>query len=137
MAIKVYPKSISAKKRVSRQRRAMKARKQIRTLQVKNPELVRLTVYRSNKHISAQLIKYSALDGQSHVIAMASSKESGLVEQCKNTGNIEAARLVGKSIAEKAKALNIDNIAFDRSGYLYHGRVAALADAARENGLQF
>jgi large subunit ribosomal protein L18 len=67
----------------------------------------------------------------------ASTLEKSLRDNLKNTGNIEAAEAVGKSIAEKAKAAGIENVAFDRSGFKYHGRVKALADAARENGLQF
>lgn len=137
MAVKVFKKSKTEKRKVSREKRAKRARMHIRKLQTQNPGLVRLVVNRSSNHISAQLIKYNALEGKSEVIASATTKDKAVKEQCKHTGNIEAAKLVGKLVAEKAKSLNIDAIAFDRSGYLYHGRVKALADAARENGLEF
>ncbi len=109
----------------------------IRRLQTNNPELVRLTVHRSNNHISAQLLRYEALTGKSIVIATATSKEKEIKSQSKNTGNIDAAKIVGAKIADRAKSHNVSKVAFDRSGYIYHGRVAALADAAREAGLEF
>jgi len=137
MAVTVFKKSKTEKRKVSREKRAKRARMHIRKLQTRTPELVRLVVNRSSNHISAQLIKYSALDRTTQVLASATTKDKAVKEQCKHTGNIEAAKLIGKMIAEKAKSLNLDNIAFDRSGYLYHGRVAALADAAREHGLEF
>jgi large subunit ribosomal protein L18 len=137
MAVKVYPKSNTAKKKVGRLKRATRTRCHIRELQERNPDLVRMSVYRSNKHISVQLIKYFPLERRSEVVAVVSSMEKAVSEQCKNTSNIEAAKLVGKLVAEKAKSLGLEHIAFDRSGFLYHGRVKALADAARENGLQF
>ena len=92
-------------------------------------ECPRLNVFRSNSHIFAQLID----DVKGVTLASSSSVELKL----KNGGNVEGARLVGKDIAEKAKKLKIKNVVFDRGGYLYHGRVEALADAARENGLEF
>ena len=91
----------------------------------------RLSVYRSNSNIFAQLID----DENGVTLVSASSLDKDL--NIANGGNVEAAKLVGKSIAEKAKKAKIKTVVFDRSGYLYHGRVEALADAARENGLEF
>ncbi len=115
-------------KRLARLRRARKTRAKIAQLKV-----MRLTVYRSNAHIYAQIC---SPDG-SRILAAASTLSKELRDQVRNGGNKEAAALVGKAIAEKAKALGITRVAFDRSGYLYHGRVKALADAAREAGLEF
>ena len=92
-------------------------------------ECPRLNVFRSNTNIFVQLID----DVKGVTLASSSSVELKL----KNGGNIEGARLVGKDIAEKAKKLKIKKVVFDRGGYLYHGRVEALAEAARENGLEF
>ena len=89
----------------------------------------RLVVFRSNKHIEAQLVD----DLKGATLASASSVQLKL----ENGGNIEAAKKVGAAIAEAAKAKKISKVVFDRGGYLYHGRVQALADAAREGGLQF
>ncbi|MAZ38518.1 MAG: 50S ribosomal protein L18 [Legionellales bacterium] len=137
MAVKKFHKSATAKKKVARVRRAKRSRMHIRNLQTKSPDLIRLTVSRSNNHISAQLLKYDALKAETTVIASATTKDKTIKSQCKHTGNAEAAKLVGKSIAEKAKLNNVQTVAFDRSGYIYHGRIAALADAAREGGLEF
>jgi large subunit ribosomal protein L18 len=115
-------------KKLARLRRATKTRHKICELGV-----VRLTVHRTPKHIYVQIIKPS--DGD--VVASASTIEPVLRQQLKNTGNKEAAITVGKTIAERAMAKGIAKVAFDRSGYKYHGRVKALADAAREGGLQF
>jgi len=93
----------------------------------------RLTVTRSNQHIYANVISGCG----SKVLASASTAEKEVREQIKNGGNAEAAALIGKRIAEKAKAAGIEKVAFDRAGYQYHGRIKALADAAREGGLQF
>jgi len=93
-------------------------------------ELPRLSVFRSNKEIYAQLID----DKAGVTLASASSREEGV---SKSVNKVEQAKEVGKTLAEKAKAENIANVVFDRSGYLYHGRVKALADGAREAGLQF
>ena len=96
-------------------------------------ERPRLAVYKSGKHIYAQLI-----DDVNHVtIASASSLDKALKEQVKNGANIEAAKLIGSEIAKKAKEKGIECVVFDRGGFLYHGRIAALADAAREAGLFF
>lgn len=91
----------------------------------------RLNVFRSNQNIFAQLID----DENCITLASASSIDKEL--KLENGSNVEAAAKVGKLIAERAKKLNIKNVKFDRGGYQYHGRVAALADAARENGLEF
>jgi len=94
---------------------------------------VRLTVHRTNCHIYAQLVD----DKEGNTIASASTLESDLREQLPTGSNVAAAIGVGKRIAEKALHIGISDIAFDRSGYKYHGRIKALADAAREGGLKF
>jgi len=93
----------------------------------------RLTVYRSNKHIYAQIID----DERGHTLVAASSLSKEFKATAKKGSNIEGARLVGSILAEKALAKNIERIVFDRNGYLYHGRVKALAEAVREKGIQF
>jgi large subunit ribosomal protein L18 len=95
----------------------------------------RLTVFKSNKYIYAQLID----DVKGHTLASASTMDAAFVkaEKLKSTSNIDAAKSVGSHIAKKAKDLKIEEVIFDRSGYIYHGKVAALADAAREAGLKF
>jgi len=118
---------IAKKRRQDRIRRHHRIRK---TMQG-TPERPRLAVFRSSRHISAQVID----DLNGVTIASASTNESELVSV--NGGNIEAAGSVGKLIAERAKNAGIDSVVFDRGGYRYHGRVAALADAAREEGLEF
>ena len=115
-------------KKQSRLRRARKGRKKIAELAAN-----RLTVHRTPRHIYAQVI---APDGGT-VLASASTLEKDVRKGTKNTGNVAAAAIVGARIAEKAKAANIDTVAFDRSGFRYHGRVKALAEAAREAGLKF
>lgn len=91
----------------------------------------RLSVFRSNKQIYAQIID----DLKGNTLLSASSKENGIHE--KPVNKVEQSKEVGKLLAEKAKAAGIENVVFDRSGYLYHGRVKALADGAREGGLKF
>lgn len=113
-------------KKLSRLRRARKTRAKIHELVVP-----RLTIHRTPRHIYAQVI---AADGQK-VLASASTVQADVKANLKSTGNVDAATAVGKAIAEKAKAAGIDKVAFDRSGFRYHGRVKALADAAREAGL--
>jgi large subunit ribosomal protein L18 len=93
----------------------------------------RLSVFRSSKHIHAQLID----DNKGVTLAAASSLEKTMRAGAKNGANIAAAKAVGKLIAERAKEKGIKNVVFDRGGYLYHGRIKALADAAREGGLNF
>jgi large subunit ribosomal protein L18 len=96
-------------------------------------ERPRLSVFRSDKHIYAQVID----DYAGKTLASASSTEDDVRGELKNGGNIAAAKNVGKAIAEKAKAAGVTMVAFDRGGRMYHGRVKALADAAREAGLKF
>ena len=93
----------------------------------------RLSVFRSSKHIHAQLID----DEKGVTLVAASSLEKAMRENAKTGANIEAAKTVGKLIAERAKEKGIKDVVFDRGGYLYHGRIKALADAAREGGLNF
>lgn len=112
----------------SRQRRARKTRAKISALRV-----LRLSVHRTNGHIYAQIFAESG----DVVLASASTLELDVRKDVLNGGNIDAAALIGKRIAEKAKAAGINSVAFDRSGYKYHGRIKALAEAARENGLSF
>jgi large subunit ribosomal protein L18 len=112
----------------ARQRRARKTRAKIA-----GQKAVRLVISRSNLHIYAQIISASG----DQVLASASTVEADLKKDVANGGNIAAAILVGKRIAEKAKSAGVIEVAFDRSGYKYHGRVKALADSAREHGLQF
>ena len=92
---------------------------------------MRLSVHRTPQHIYAQVF-----DPGSQVVASASTLQKDVAEGLKGTGNIEAAKAVGKAIAERAKAKGITRVAFDRSGFKYHGRIKALADAAREAGLE-
>ncbi len=115
-------------KKQSRLRRARRTRGKISELAVH-----RLSVHRTPRHIYAQII---APDGAS-VLASASTVQKELREKLKGTGNVDAAAEVGRAIAEKAKAAGVESVAFDRSGFRFHGRVKALADAAREGGLQF
>ena len=115
-------------KRESRLRRAAQTRRKQHELNV-----VRLAVHRTNQHIYAQVLSN---DG-SKVLAAASTVEKDVRGQVPNGGNKAAAVAVGKRIAEKAREKGIEAVAFDRSGYKYHGRVKALADAAREAGLKF
>lgn len=115
-------------KKTNRLRRAKRTRAKIRELAVP-----RLTVHRTPRHIYAQVID---ADG-SRVLAASSTVGKDLRGDVKNGGNVDAASSVGKSIAEKAVAAGISQVAFDRAGFKYHGRVKALADAARENGLKF
>lgn len=115
-------------KKESRLRRARKTRAKIAELKI-----ARLCVHRSNCHIYAQV--YSGTGNQ--VLAAASSVEPEMRAAMLNGGNVEAAKAVGKLIAERALAKGIKEVAFDRSGFKYHGRVKALAEAARENGLKF
>ena len=116
-------------KKSSRLRRAKRARAKIRELGAN-----RLSIHRTPRHIYAQVI---APNG-SEVIASASTVDKGIAGEIEgSTGNAAAAAAVGKAIAERAKAKGIERVAFDRSGFRYHGRVKALADAAREAGLEF
>jgi large subunit ribosomal protein L18 len=96
-------------------------------------ERPRLCVFRSLNHIYAQLVD----DAKGATLVAASTTEKEVRGDLKNAGNIKAAKLVGKVVAQRAKAKGIDTVVFDRGGYLYHGRIKALAEAARESGLKF
>jgi large subunit ribosomal protein L18 len=93
----------------------------------------RLSVYRSNAHIYAQIID----DTDGKTLASASTCDPGLQDRIKSSGNVDAAKIIGQAIAERAKAIPIELVVFDRGGRLYHGRVKALAEAARSAGLKF
>jgi len=116
------------RKKERRLRRAVKTRAHIRNLGV-----ARLSIHKTPRHIYAQLT-----DAQgATVIAAASTVQTALKDGLKATGNVEAAKAVGRAIAERAKEKGVTKVAFDRAGFRYHGRVKALADAARESGLEF
>ena len=115
-------------KKEARVRRARKTR-----VRIAEQRATRLTVGRSNSHIYAQIIAPTG----DKVLASASTLEADVRKEMKNGGNKAAATFVGRRIAERAKALGIDSVAFDRAGFRFHGRVKALADAAREGGLKF
>lgn len=119
---------MSSTKKERRLRRAIKTRAHIRDLDV-----ARLTVHRTPQHIYAQVTTAAG----EKVIAAASTVQAKVREGLKATGNVEAAKAVGRAIAEKAKAAGVSKVAFDRSGFQFHGRVKALAEAAREAGLEF
>lgn len=113
-----------------------KIQKRHRSIRVKlegTTEYPRLAVYRSTKHIYAQIID----DEKRVTLASASSVDKDMKDKLKHGGNIEAAKMIGEAIAKKALAAGVECVVFDRGGFLYHGRIAALADAAREAGLQF
>ena len=113
-------------------RRTASVRRKIKLAAIKNGR-ARLSVFRSSKHIHAQLID----DTKGETLVAASSLEKSLREGKKTGANIEAAKAVGKLIAERASAKGIKNVVFDRGSYMYHGRIKALAEAAREGGLNF
>lgn len=115
-------------KNQARLRRSRKTRAKLAEL-----KMVRLAVFRTNCHMYAQIIDASG----GKVLASASTVEADVRKELSNGGNSAAAAIVGKRIADKAKSLGIEKVAFDRSGFRYHGRVKSLADAARENGLVF
>ena len=114
-------------KKDARLRRARKLRAKINRQGV-----TRLSVHRTSQHIYAQIIDESG----GNVLAASSTLDAVIKKDVKNTGNCEAASLVGKRVAELAKAAGVEQVAFDRSGFRYHGRVKALAEAAREAGLK-
>ena len=115
-------------KKASRQRRARKTRARIREL-----GRPRLCIHRTPRHIYAQVIDGSG----DKVLVCASTLDKELRKDLAGTGNVQAAAAVGRAVAERAKAAGVSTVAFDRSGFKYHGRVKALADAAREAGLEF
>ncbi len=112
----------------ARMRRAKKTRVKIKELKA-----TCLTVHRTPRHIYAQIIDVVA----GRVLASASTLDKQVRADITNGGNIDAAKIIGKTIAERAKKAGVETVAFDRSGFKYHGRVKALADTARENGLKF
>ncbi|MDD4027586.1 MAG: 50S ribosomal protein L18 [Bacilli bacterium] len=118
-------------KKISRNEARIARHKRVRNKISGTPEIPRLCVFRSNQNISVQLID----DVNGNTLASASSIDKDL--KIKNGSNVEAAKLVGESIAKKALKIKIKSVVFDRGGYLYHGRVKALAESARENGLEF
>ncbi|MCQ2958435.1 MAG: 50S ribosomal protein L18 [Candidatus Gastranaerophilales bacterium] len=120
------------KKKVAKEQ-IRKVHKRIRVKLEGCAERPRLAVYKSGKHIYAQLID----DENKVTLASASTLDKDIRDNVKNGGNVEAAKLVGTTIANKAKEKGVECVVFDRGGFLYHGRVAALADAAREAGLFF
>jgi large subunit ribosomal protein L18 len=115
-------------KKVERLRRAVKTRARIH-----ESGAYRLCVYRTPRHIYAQVVAPSGAE----TLASASTLDAQIKAEVSNGGNVSAARVVGRFIAERARAKGITQVAFDRSGFKYHGRVKALADAAREHGLEF
>lgn len=115
-------------KKISRIRRSRKARAKIQEL-----ECHRLSVHRTPRHIYAQIIAPDS----SKTLLSVSTVQADIKAGLSATGNVEAAKKVGSTLADKAKAIGIESVAFDRSGFRYHGRVKALADAAREGGLKF
>jgi len=118
-------------KKVSRNEKRLKRHYRLRNFISGTNEMPRLAVFRSNKHIYAQVID----DLKGHTLVAASSLDKDL--KLENTWNVEAAKAVGAHVAKKAVAAGISKVVFDRGGYVYHGKVAALADAAREAGLEF
>ncbi|MFM1826846.1 MAG: ribosomal protein [Pseudomonadota bacterium] len=119
-------------KATSRLRRARQARAKIRELRV-----LRLSVHRTNLHIYATITDSASAKVLVSASTLEAEVRSALAGQTGKGGNVAAAALVGKRVAEKARAAGISSVAFDRAGFRYHGRVKALADAAREGGLQF
>jgi large subunit ribosomal protein L18 len=118
---------------LEKQKRLSKRSRRVRLRIVGLSSRPRLSVFRSNSHIYAQIID----DAEGRTLVSASSCDPGLKGKIKSGGNIEAAKIVGQTIAERAKAIPIELVVFDRGGRLYHGRVKALADAARSGGLKF
>ncbi len=111
----------------------LKRRMRIRKKVLGTPQRPRLAVFRSARHIYAQVID----DLAGRTLASASTRDRLVAEQLKNTGNKSAAAAVGQAIAERARAVHVDKVVFDRGGYRYHGRVRELAEAARKAGLSF
>jgi large subunit ribosomal protein L18 len=118
-----------AEKQIARNKRKVRVRKKV----LGTADRPRLNVFKSSRHIYAQLID----DTKGVTLASASTLLEGIVQGEDATGNIAAAKSVGAAIARNALAINITSVVFDRNGFLYHGRVSALADSARENGLSF
>lgn len=121
--------NVSKERRVARKKRQVRVRRKV----VGSIDRPRLCVFRSAKHIYVQIIE--DVTGRTLAAASTIAKDAG--DSVKYTGNVEAAKVVGKQIAEQALAKDIKQVVFDRNGFLYHGRIKALADAAREAGLNF
>ncbi len=117
----------------SRNEARVKRHQRLRNVLKGTPDRPRLAVFRSNKHIYAQIID----DTKGITLAAASTKEAAIASSLTSTCNVNAAKVVGEAIAKKAMANGITTVVFDRGGYIYHGKVKALADAAREVGLVF
>ena len=122
-----------ADKNIEKAKRLQRRKWHVRNSLFGTAERPRLSVYRSSKHIYAQLVD----DMAGKTLAAAASTIAEVCGDLKNGGNIAAAKAVGKAIAERGKAAGITNVMFDRGGRMYHGRIKALADAAREGGLKF
>jgi large subunit ribosomal protein L18 len=120
-------------RKLSRNAHRQRIHLRVRTRVTGTPERPRLCVYRSNEHIYAQVVD----DRSGRTLAAASSLDKESRKDLKSGSNVEAAKVIGKSIAERARAAGIELVVFDRGGYMYHGRVQALAAAAREAGLKF
>jgi large subunit ribosomal protein L18 len=120
-------------RKLSRNTHRERVHQRIRRRIVGTPERPRLCIFRSLKHIQAQIVE----DRTGRTLAAASSVDKEVRKQLKGGGNIAAAKVVGKAIAERARAAGVEQVVFDRGGYQYHGRVQALAEAAREAGLKF
>ncbi len=121
--------NVASKRCLARAKRQVRVRRKVKGTEVRP----RLSVFRSAKHIYAQIIE----DTTGRTLVTASTVSKDVAEGQKYTGNVEAAKAVGAAIAKKALEQNIKQVVFDRNGFLYHGRVKALADAARETGLSF
>lgn len=121
--------SFAKERRQARLKRKVRVRRKVRG----TAERPRLSIYRSAKHIYAQIID----DVSNTTLVAASTVNKDAADGLKNTGNVDAAKAVGVLVAKKALEKNIQQVVFDRNGFLYHGRVKALADAARETGLSF
>lgn len=120
-------------RRISRAEHRRRIHRRVRTRVHGTPERPRLCIFRSSRHIYAQVID----DTAGRTLVAASSKDAESAGQSKGGANIAAAKVIGKAIAERAVKAGITQVVFDRGGYRYHGRVKALADAAREAGLKF
>lgn len=121
--------NVACKRRVARLKRKIRVRRTVKGA----PERPRLSVFRSAKHIYAQIIE----DTTGRTLVAISTVNKNVADGCEYTGNVDSAKAVGTAIAKKALENNITKVVFDRNGFLYHGRVKALADAAREAGLAF
>jgi large subunit ribosomal protein L18 len=120
-------------RKISRDEHRRRIHRRVRQTVAGTAERPRLCVYRSSTHLYAQVID----DAAGHTLAAASSNDKETRKGLKAGGNVAAAKIVGKTVAERAKAKGIAQVVFDRGGYRYHGRVKALAEAAREAGLKF